>query len=225
MGEPTYFIRLRGRVSGPFTAKQLQALHQRGQFSRFHEISEDRKTWITASTLAHLFPGLTSEPPLAEAAKVAEALPVDSGHGAGARKWHYLLKDNRPSSPISQAQLLDLLRDGTITRKTQVWNSSMAGWQPLGSVAELSEGPFTAPAGGPAAGRGLAVSSLVCGLVWLGGLASLAAVVLGALALRRTNARTGPRRLAWAGMALGVAGLVLAPPAAFILYRALGPLT
>src|SRR5690242_20395151 len=31
MAEPTYYLRLRGRVSGPFTVAQLQAMHQRGQ--------------------------------------------------------------------------------------------------------------------------------------------------------------------------------------------------
>ena len=34
-----YYIRLRGKISGPFASDQLQALQRRGQLGRFHEVS------------------------------------------------------------------------------------------------------------------------------------------------------------------------------------------
>jgi hypothetical protein len=56
MYEQQYFVRFRGRVSGPFSVTQLQALHRRGQFGRFHEVSADRRTWEAASCLTEVFP-------------------------------------------------------------------------------------------------------------------------------------------------------------------------
>jgi hypothetical protein len=55
MAEKQYYIRIRGKVRGPFDLVQLRALRERGQFSSFHEISEDRQMWTTASVLTEMF--------------------------------------------------------------------------------------------------------------------------------------------------------------------------
>ncbi len=70
------------------------------------------------------------------------------------------------------------------------------------------------PAAGPPARAplsGQAVAALVCALAWLGGLGSLAAVVLGVLAVSRISASSGRLRgrgLATAGLTLGILGLL-----------------
>jgi len=51
----SYFIKIRGRVLGPYTLKQLNTLRIRGQFSESNEISKDGKTWESAGTLEPLF--------------------------------------------------------------------------------------------------------------------------------------------------------------------------
>src|SRR5229473_4716393 len=57
MQEKPLYVRIRGKVLGPFGFTQLKTLRERGQFRRFHEISEDRQNWVPASTLGDLFPG------------------------------------------------------------------------------------------------------------------------------------------------------------------------
>jgi hypothetical protein len=56
----------------------------------------------------------------------------------------------------------------------------------------------------------LAFASLVCGIIWVLGIGSVCAVILGHLALRRVR-RTGQagRALAVAGLVLGYAGVVI----------------
>lgn len=63
--------------------------------------------------------------------------------------------------------------------------------------------------------NGLAITALVLGIIWLGGLGALLAITLGAVALRQVR-RTGDsgRGLAIAGVTLGIVGIVL--PAALI---------
>jgi len=72
MTEPTYYIRLRGRVSGPFTEEELHTLHRRGQFGRFHEVSTDAHSWRPAAVLTHLF----APPPAPVRPAVPEPVPV-----------------------------------------------------------------------------------------------------------------------------------------------------
>jgi hypothetical protein len=61
------YIRSRGKILGPFSVEQLQLLRDRGQLHRFHEVSEDRLTWVTAASLSDLFP--PEAPPPAVAAQ------------------------------------------------------------------------------------------------------------------------------------------------------------
>jgi hypothetical protein len=50
-----YYLRVRGRILGPFSVEKLRSLRTRGQFSRIHEISTDRRAWSPASSIDHLF--------------------------------------------------------------------------------------------------------------------------------------------------------------------------
>ncbi len=59
--------------------------------------------------------------------------------------------------------------------------------------------------------NGLAVASLVCSLVWLGGLGSILAIVFGIIArsqIRKSEGNVQGTGLALAGIIIGVVGLV-----------------
>ena len=51
------YLRVRGRVLGPYDEEKLQTLVRRGQLSRMHEVSSDGAHWVRASTYAELFVG------------------------------------------------------------------------------------------------------------------------------------------------------------------------
>jgi hypothetical protein len=56
MSAKPLYVRVRGKVLGPFSPAQLANLRDRGQFRSFHEVSEDRVGWQAASTLPGMFP-------------------------------------------------------------------------------------------------------------------------------------------------------------------------
>ncbi len=106
---------------------------------------------------------------------------------------------------------------------SMVWTPGMANWVPAGQVPELR---FPASAGtvtGSMAGAtspvyqlprtsGLAVASLVLGLLWLCGIGSLLATIFGAVALSqisRSNGTVTGKGLALAGLILGTLGMLL----------------
>jgi hypothetical protein len=54
-GGQVYYTRFRGTILGPYSVEKLKALRARGQFSRIHEVSTDRKSWSPASSIDDLF--------------------------------------------------------------------------------------------------------------------------------------------------------------------------
>ena len=55
MMHQNYYVRTRGKTSGPFNLEQLRSLHARGHLGSFHEVSPDKKTWAPAATLTEVF--------------------------------------------------------------------------------------------------------------------------------------------------------------------------
>jgi serine/threonine protein kinase len=50
-----YYVRLRGKLSGPFDLPTLQRHARQGLISRLHQVSEDRASWMPATTVEGLF--------------------------------------------------------------------------------------------------------------------------------------------------------------------------
>src|SRR3954453_4067022 len=53
--ETSLYIRVRGRVLGPYETEKLQSMVRRGQLSRVHELSTDGVSWVRASNYPELF--------------------------------------------------------------------------------------------------------------------------------------------------------------------------
>jgi hypothetical protein len=49
--ETRFYVRLRGRITGPFQQEELRKLFDRGRISRVHELSNDRVNWVSAGEL------------------------------------------------------------------------------------------------------------------------------------------------------------------------------
>lgn len=218
------FIRLRGRIQGPFTAEQLQSFAKRGQFSRTHEISADGVTWSRAANRSDLFPTVqaeprplvtppTDEPPILDASPAAAAPPPSD-------IWYYhQLGANH--GPVDFNHLQYLAISGQILPDDLVWKEGLPEWIAAGRVPGLikaSPGLSAMPTAPVYVGvnpaqpgdfprvSGLSVASLVLGLLgWLCGIGSILAIIFGAVALHQINESRG--RVTGKGMA--IAGLVL----------------
>lgn len=142
MSDKRLYVRVRGRVIGPFSRAQLKALRERGQFHRFHEVSEDRKQWVSAATLEELFTGaaegaLVMEP----AATQGRAEPAS----APAAEWYYVDDKGNQAGPVAAEQLLGFARAGTVKGETLVWKEGLANWTTLADTGLLAGLP---PSGG-----------------------------------------------------------------------------
>src|SRR5262245_59846319 len=120
MAANQWYVRVRGKVMGPLNLARLKELRDRGQFRRFHEVSEDQRTWVTAATIGELFPpesvAVEAPPP---AAMSAPAPTPAAPHQPAAPQpalpeWHYLDAGGAQQGPVTQEQLLGFLQTGVV---------------------------------------------------------------------------------------------------------------
>jgi hypothetical protein len=166
--EQLLYIRVRGKVQGPFSPEKLQAMARRGQFSRLHEVSEDGKKWVRASTYPDLFVASASGPPQrvvapapgrqasSPAVRTAEAYSVRLPDELPSAKdpppaspreqsWYYAAGSTQ-QGPVGFAMLQTLASSGQIAPDDLVWSDGMLDWTPAWKVPGLLRSPAAPPA-------------------------------------------------------------------------------
>src|SRR5438128_5795828 len=146
MPDKLLYIRVQGKVQGPFCLDALRSMRDRGQFRRFHEISEDCQSWGPANVLKELFPSEPVTKAVAEAtafeavsgAAASENTDAQKGKLSSRGEWYYVDEAGKQRGPISKGKLQDLLRRGDLNDTNHVWNpSKMKSWQAINSLPEL----------------------------------------------------------------------------------------
>jgi len=148
------FIRVRGRVLGPFDDQKLRSLALRGQFGKMHEVSEDGVTWGRASQYPDLFrAGETAvavvevvgeREPRQEANDYAASTPaaMDAPRSMPAAGTWYYNDRGQEMGPTSFTAIQAMLRSGQLSQNSLVWTNGMNQWTP----ASLVDGLVAAPA-------------------------------------------------------------------------------
>jgi hypothetical protein len=141
MAEKTYYVRIRGKVMGPFGLQKLRSLRDRGQLGRFHELSQDRQQWQAASLVAELFPeeitaGTGPDQPYGLAVSPAElpAGPASQPASPSPEVWFFVNADDKQEGPVTQERLTSMWRDGLLSPMSMVWKEGMVGWQAISTV-------------------------------------------------------------------------------------------
>ena len=135
--ENQLYIRVRGRVLGPYDKEKLQSLAQRGQLSRMHELSHDASNWVRASTYPELFVGdeASRGAPAQQAAIDGQgvSLPGADHSPTSGRRWWYR-KNGAESGPVDQGTLQQTLASGLLAADDLVWTEGMPQWLPARHV-------------------------------------------------------------------------------------------
>jgi len=135
-GDDRWYIRIQGRVNGPYDLQHLRGLVQRGRLSRVHEVSPDGKAWSSAATLTELF---ESRRRPAAAVDDGPVLPGDAFVATVVEDWYFTL-DGTQQGPISAADLRQRLASRQIPVDTPVWRAGLPEWLPARQVPELGGG-------------------------------------------------------------------------------------
>lgn len=165
------YVRMRGRVLGPFDEGKLQGLAKRGQLSRLHEVSQDAMVWVRASEYPDLFlfldgtgagkaepdsnkassgRGILSSQPSQQtvasspSAKEGRCIAQEDGHVTAATKRWWYRKNGADAGPVETTALQQMLTSGMLSHDDEVWTEGMAQWAPARQVPDLVPGPVDA---------------------------------------------------------------------------------
>ena len=140
-----------------------------------------------------------------DASPAAESTPARQAASAADDEWYYSRGDEE-FGPVDLDFLKMLVHGGKLGPDDLIWKEPMPEWLPVRSLPalELPQPRIATEIAAAPQVSGLAVFSLVLGVLWLGGLGSLLAVVLGIAALsriRHSGGRLSGKPIAAAGIA------------------------
>lgn len=129
--EDQLYVRIRGRVQGPFDEEKLRALVRRGQLSRMHEVSLDGDNWKQASEYQELF-ATEAKQVVQESQPVAEDEELVTENSV----WYYSV-NGLQSGPVTFEQLQSQASPGHLSSDDLVWKEGMKEWVPGATIPGL----------------------------------------------------------------------------------------
>lgn len=145
----TYFVRFRGRTVGPYNLAQAQQMARKGQLSRTSEVSSDGQSWSQAGAFPEIFErptttasasskasALSLEPELSPTKAVA--FPAfDIPKTPSLNEWYYTSGDEQ-KGPTSAANIVAMLRAGSLAANDRVWREGLDNWVSVSDVPDFS---------------------------------------------------------------------------------------
>jgi uncharacterized RDD family membrane protein YckC len=133
----SYYIRVRGRILGPYSPAQLKSLRSRGQFGRANEISTDRQTWQSAAVLEELWGAQQAGGKSASRTGAGiEGRASPAANRSVQPVWHYAI-GGEECGPVTLLEMRGMVAAGQLVPSDMVWKDGLADWAPLSSVPEL----------------------------------------------------------------------------------------
>lgn len=137
------YVRIRGRVQGPFDESKLRNMIQKGQLSRVHQVSEDGNSWVKASEYRELFSSapVNSSQPQAHDANTSHHEPAHESRGdtsppSEPKDWYFGSGD-KPVGPFTFGQIREMVMTGKLSSNDIVWKEGMNDWVPISSIPDF----------------------------------------------------------------------------------------
>lgn len=144
MSEPSFYIRDRGNITGPFSLPDLKKRVSNNALSKISRVSSDPadpESWVAASTIPELFP-----PP-----RIRDPKPCHGGGngGVGASQghvaqepaiWHYVVNELETAGPVTVSNLKAQILNGLLPPDVSVWRDGFEAWQVASTIPELGIG-------------------------------------------------------------------------------------
>lgn len=112
-----YYLRWRGRITGPYELAELRRLKSHGELSKLHDVSTDQMTWSRCGSMPELWPHGGSTPPAASAPSSAGAIAERSGDAETRQvaERYYLSQGHGVSGPYPSQIIVDMIQRALIT--------------------------------------------------------------------------------------------------------------
>lgn len=145
----TFYIRFRGRTTGPYSRDDLARMVKRGQVTRMHQVSLDQSEWQRVSELDVWMEHVGSKEEAAASGFTSSATSSASGGDTGGsehahheettgdatatipdRNW-YVAVNNQEIGPLISSKVIEMIHAGQINGTTLVWFEGASEWTNL----------------------------------------------------------------------------------------------
>lgn len=135
----SYYVRKRGRITGPFHIDELLRLRDQGRITRVHELSPDRIEWTPAFELQQVFQAYIELPEDNASYSLSNSTNPrnEFGPAKGGTEWYYVENGNRVG-PVPLASLRQLATQGVVQEETLVWCDDLTDWSAAARVPQLA---------------------------------------------------------------------------------------
>jgi len=147
MAGEAYYIRTRGKITGPFDLSSLQKLVRRGVLSRMQEISSDRISWASAGDFGELFAARVSSSKAEGSPGGSDQSATGQSSAAVAGVKFFYAQNGVTVGPVPLAVLVSLTQNGTLKQGDFCWQEGSEMALPASHLPALAEvfatgGPF-----------------------------------------------------------------------------------
>lgn len=139
MSTQQLYVKIRGRVLGPFDPSRLQQMVRKGQIGRTHQVSEDGHQWRRAGDYPDLFTQVdnpaSANPRFRESAASSES--TQTRPQTDSKKWYFSCDGQEQQGPVSISELRSLVNTRQLGPDDLVWREGMADWIAAKMATEL----------------------------------------------------------------------------------------
>ena len=133
LGNKTWFVRVDGKVRGPFNANVINSMKDRGRITPSSELSNDRRAWYPGYEFSDLF----NEP-----VEIQQAISAPSSASATstlpAATGYFYNDQGVQTGPVTIGRLQELAAAGVLTESDLVWFEGAPDWFPASGLSELT---------------------------------------------------------------------------------------
>ena len=115
-----FFIRIRGKVFGPFEESQIREMIKHGRFGKANDISIDGVNWQTAEENETFFPH-RQETASPQSAVRQSAIKSSVEYQQEPSNWYYSMDGKTGLGPYRKSEITGLVQSGGIRAETIVW--------------------------------------------------------------------------------------------------------
>ena len=145
MTTKTFYVKIRGRVLGPFPPQRLMQMASQGQLSRVHQLSADGNDWHRADKYPELFNSKAESRAVEQSSnqqssshQASNQQPAENtSQPAVTADWHYGV-DGSSDGPVSKSKIISMIKKEALAAEDLLWHSDMSEWQPIDSLPEFA---------------------------------------------------------------------------------------
>lgn len=140
MAEDTYYLKIRGRVLGPFPMDRLKGMAKQSKLTRVHKVSTDNSNWVKAGDVPAIWEGYGTTVEVSQEVEQESKPPADANE-----IWHYGI-NGESFGPVTQSKIIELIGIGQLGEGDLIWREGMDEWKPAASLPAFSR-LFNSPRG------------------------------------------------------------------------------